>query len=145
MKPSLKLAIPALAGLCAALLGNGEAAAGQFKTLSSPVPNASCVFMYSTPTNQSTAMGMEIYEFVTPAADNYRCCITANTTGQDLVVRVLGLTGAPLASAITPVNGTICTPYVGLTAPFAFQCNVSGGGGSPVLANSYYRIAVCRQ
>lgn len=145
MKLSLNLVISAGVGLYAAGLLSGQAMAGEFKNLHSPVPNAGCVYAYSTPTNQNTAMGIEYYEFVTPAADNYRCCITANTTGQDLVVRVLGLTGAPAASAVTPVNGTACTPYAGLSAPFAFQCNVSGGSGSPVIANSYYRIAVCRQ
>ena len=145
MKQSLNLAISAAAGLCAATFLSDGAMAGQFKYVHTPIPNANCVFMYSTPTNQSTAMGMEIYEFTTPAADNYRCCITANTTGQDLVIRLLGLTGAPAANGFTPVNGTGCTPYAGLGAPLPFQCSVSGGGGSPVVANSYYRIAICRQ
>jgi hypothetical protein len=135
--------------VAAALLGGLSASegavAGQFKFMQQPVPNASCVYAYVTPTNQSTAMTMGVFEFVTPAADNYRCCITANSTGQDLYVNMLGLTGVPLGSFQTPVNGGGCTPFRCLGAGFAFQCKVASGPGSAATPNSVYRFAVCRQ
>ena len=81
-----------------------------------------------SPKNVSTAMAMEIDEFITPAADSYRCLITGNTTGQDLFVRLIGLTGAQIGFFQTAVNGTGCTPFFGLGGGFAFQCTVASGG-----------------
>lgn len=68
---------------------------------------------------------------------------SANTTGQDLTVRLIGLTGAPLATCVTPVNGVCSTPFVGLGGGFLFQCTVSSGAGSPV-NGGFYRLGVQR-
>jgi hypothetical protein len=87
-------------------------------------------------------MEMDVYEFQTPAADSYRCCINGNTTGQDLFVRLIGLTGSPLASFTTPVNGTGCTAYTSLGGGYVFQCTVASGAASPVNGGNYL---VCAQ
>jgi hypothetical protein len=71
-------------------------------------------------------MAMEVFEFTAPG---YRCCIQQNSTGQGLFVRLIGLTGSPLASALTAVNGGGCTGFINLGAPFAFQCTVAREAG----------------
>jgi predicted small integral membrane protein len=90
-------------------------------------------------------MAMEVFEFVSPAVDTYRCCIQSNTTGQDLFVRLIGLTGVQLAAIQTGVNGNGCTAFIGLGAGFAFQCTVASGAGSPVGAAAHYVLGACRQ
>jgi hypothetical protein len=123
----------------------GEALAGQYKDLHGAIPNAGCISAHSSPRNVSSAMAMEVYEFITPAADAYRCCITSNTTGQDLFVRLIGLTGAQLGVFQTAVNGVGCTAFINLGAGFAFQCTVASGAGSPVNATAHSILAACRQ
>jgi len=121
------------------------AMAGDFHRLVGVIADgggANCT--YTTPKNTSSAMEMAVFEFQTPAADSYRCYVTSNTTGQDLIVRLIGLTGSPLASVTTPVNGAGATPYIGLGGVFLFQCTVSSGAGSPV-NGGYYRICAQRQ
>lgn len=89
-------------------------------------------------------MQMEVFEWVTSGADSHRCCIFNNNTGQDLFLRLIGLTGSPLVSFQTAVNGTGCTPFIGLGGGFAFQCTVSSGAGSPVVLGGFYRVGACR-
>jgi len=124
---------------------SGAAMAGQFKNIHTTIPGGGCVSAHSSPENVNSAMAMEVFEFVTPAVASYRCCISNNTTGQDLFVRLIGLTGAQLALFQTPVNGTGCTASIGLGSPFAFQCTVASGAGSPVGAGAHYVLDVCRQ
>jgi hypothetical protein len=130
--------------LATGLLWGGGATAGQFKNLHGSIPDNGCNSAHSSPKNVSSAMAMEVYEFVTPVADSYRCCILSNTTGQDLFVRLIGLTGSPLQSFQTAVNGTGCTPLNALGAGFAFQCTVASGAGSPVSATAHYSVGACR-
>jgi hypothetical protein len=118
--------------------------AGQFKNLHGGIANGSCNSAHSSPKNVSSAMAMEVFEFVTPVADSYRCCILSNATGQDLFVRLIGLTGAELAFFNTAVNGTGCTPFIGLGAGFAFHCTVATGAGNPVGAAAHYSVGACR-
>jgi hypothetical protein len=127
------------------LLWGTGAMAGEYKNLHGSIPNAGCISAHSSPRNVSSAMAMEVYEFVTPVADTYRCCIQSNTTGQDLFVRLIGLTGSQLAFFQTAVNSTGCTPFVGLGAGFAFQCTVASGAGSPVGGAAHYILGACRQ
>jgi hypothetical protein len=119
--------------------------AGSFKEISTVgLANGGTRSAHSSPFNVSSAMQIEVFEFVTNAQDGWRCCINANTTGQDLFVRLFGLTGVQLASFQTAVNGTGCTPFVGLGSGFAFQCTVATGAGSPVNAGAHYVIGVQR-
>ena len=123
----------------------GSAIAGDFHRLVGGIADAggtNCT--WTTPKNTSTAMEMDVFEFQTPAADSYRCSITSNGTGQDLTVRLIGLTGAPLATFVTAVNGVGATPYVALGGGFLFQCKVASGAGSPVNGGNY-RICAQRQ
>jgi hypothetical protein len=129
----------------AIMLWSTGAMAGQFKNLHGVLANPGCISAHSSPRNVSSAMGIEIYEFVTPATDFYRCCITSNATGQDLFVRLMGLTGLPLASFQTAVNGGGCTANINLLGSFAFQCTVSSGSGAPVSPVAHYVFAACRQ
>ncbi len=136
------LAMAALVTLGVSFLGTAEA--GQFKRLtgSNLLANGGFLQVYATPLNTGTAMEMDVYEFQS-VADSWRCFISANTTGQDLTVRLIGLTGAPLATCVTPVNGACFTPFVGLGGGFLFQCTVSSGAGSPV-NGGFYRLGVQR-
>ena len=145
MTHSLKSIRVLAIALSTVLLGAGGAMAGSYKDLHGTIPNAGCISAHSSPRNVSTAMAMEIYEFVSPAADNYRCCISSNTTGQDLFVRLIGLTGVQLGSFQTAVNQGGCTPFVGLGGGFAFQCTVASGAGSPVSGAAHYVLGACRQ
>ena len=145
MTHSLKSIRVLAIALATVLLGAGGAMAGDFQNLHGNIPNPGCISAHSSPRNVSTAMAMATYEFVSPAADNYRCCISSNTSGQDLFVRLIGLTGSPLASFQTAVNGTGCTPFVGLGGGFAFQCTVASGAGSPVGGAAHYILGACRQ
>lgn len=123
----------------------GDVYAGNFKRMVGVMADGGGVnCAYVTPKNTGTAMEMDVYEFQTYVADSYRCCISGNTTGQDLYVRLIGLIGNPLASFVTPVNGTGCTGYIGLGASYLFQCTVASGAGSPV-NGSWYRLCVQRQ
>lgn len=131
--------------MAAGLSVPGSTIAGDFHRLVGPIANGggtNCT--WTTPKNASTAMEMDVFEFGTPAIDGYRCSITGNTTGQDLTVRLIGLTGLPLASFTTAVNGVGSTPYVVLGSPFLFQCTVSSGAGSPVNGGNY-RVCAQRQ
>lgn len=137
------LAVAALFTFGVSFLGTAEA--GQFKRLtgSNLLPNGGSIQALGSPLNTGPAMEMDVYEFQS-VADSWRCFVNANTTGQDLTVRLIGLTGAPLATCVTPVNGTCATPFVALGGGFLFQCTVSSGAGSPVLPNSFYRVGVQR-
>jgi len=130
--------------LATILVWSGGAMAGQFKNLHGSIANGACNSAHSSPKNVSSAMAMEVFEFVTPVQDNYRCCIQSNSTGQDLFVRLIGLTGSPLASFQTAVNGTGCTPFTLLGAGFAFHCTVATGAFSPVGAGAHYVLGACR-
>jgi len=141
----ITLVMVALFTLGVSFLGTAEA--GQFKRLtgSNLRPNGGSIQVYASPLNTNTAMEIDVYEFQTTAvADAWRCFVNANNTGQDLTVRLIGLTGAPLATCVTPVNGSCFTPFVNLGAGFLFQCTVSSGAGSPVLRGSVYRVGVQR-
>lgn len=121
----------------------GTAVAGDFHRLVGTINNGggtNCT--WTTPKNTSTAMEMAVFEFQTPAADNYRCYITSNGTGQDLTVRLIGLTGGPLATVVTPVNGVGATAYTSLGAGYLFQCTVASGAGSSVNGGNYQ---ICAQ
>ncbi len=128
--------------LAMVLFSGAGAIAGQYKDLHGDIPAGGCISALSNPRNVSSAMAMEVYEFVTPAIDSYQCCIKANTTGQDLFVRLIGLTGAPLDSFETAPNGLGCTAFVALGSGFAFQCTVASGAGLPV--GGKYKVAACR-
>lgn len=131
--------------LAVGLALSGNATAGDFHRLVGTIANAggtNCT--WTTPKNTSTAMEMDVFEFQTPATDSYRCCITSNGTGQDLTVRLIGLTGAPLQSVTTAVNGAACTAYNALAGGFLFECKVASGAGSPVNGGNY-RICAQRQ
>lgn len=146
MYRKMALVIIVAAGLLALPLFAGDANAGQFKRLVGTIADfGGQIVAHASPLNTSTAMEMDVYEFTTPAADSYRCRIIGNTTGQDLTVRLIGLTGSPLASCTTPVNGPCDTPYTALGGGFLFQCTVSSGAGSPVAAGAHYVITVQRQ
>jgi hypothetical protein len=139
------LVMVALFTLGVSFLGTAEA--GQFKRLtgSNLLPNGGSIQVYASPLNTNTAMEMDVYEFQTTAvADSWRCFVNANNTGRNLIVRLIGLTGAPVASCVTPVNRTCGTPFVGLGPNFLFQCTVSSGAGSPVVRGSVYRVGVQR-
>jgi hypothetical protein len=129
------------------MLWSTAALAGQYKDMHGIPANAACMFAHSSPRNISTAMAMEVYEFVTAPGviDGYRCCITSNATGQDLFVRLINLVGVPAASFQTAVNGIGCTAFVNLNPSLAFQCTVASGQNSPVLASAHYTLGVCRQ
>ena len=124
---------------------SGSTVAGDFHRLVEPVANGGGLeCTWSTPQNTGSAMEMAAYEFTTPAADSYRCRITSNSTGQDLTLRLIGLTGSPIVSVTTPVNGTGLTSYVSLGGGYTFQCTVASGAGSPVSGGNY-RVCVQRQ
>lgn len=144
MRGSAKIVASALALATGILLFDAKASAGEFKNLTA-IPNASCVNVHSSPLNVNSAMAMEVFEFTAPAADGYRCCIQQNSTGRGLFVRLIGLTGSPLASALTAINGGGCTGFINLGAPFAFQCTVASGAGAPIVANGHYILGACRQ
>jgi hypothetical protein len=134
-----------VAAVVAVLAFSEDVAAGQFKRMVGSLPNAGSFSAHASPRNTSTAMELDVYEFQTPAADAYRCGVTQNSTGQDLFVRLIGLTGTVLASCQTAVNGVCVTPFIGLGAGFVFQCTVSSGAGSPVTATAHYTFTVTRQ
>jgi hypothetical protein len=136
------LAMAALFTLGVSFLGTAEA--GQFKRLtgSNLLADGGILQVYATPLNTASAMEIDVYEFQT-VADSWSCRVTANTTGQDLVVRLIGLTGAPIATCVTPVNGTCATPAIALGGGFLFQCTVASGAGSPV-NGGFYRLGVQR-
>jgi hypothetical protein len=136
------LAVAALFTFGISFLDTAEA--GQFKRLtgSNLLANGAFLQVYATPVNTGTAMEMDVYEFLS-VADSWRCFVSANTTGQDLTVRLIGLTGAVLGTCVTPVNGICQTPFVGLGGGFLFQCTVSSGAGSPV-NGGFYRVGVQR-
>jgi hypothetical protein len=134
------------------LLATSPAAqAGQFKNVNiDSISNPGCVTVHSSPQNQGPAltavMEIETFEFTTPAADGYKCCIISNATNQKLIVRLMNLSATPVSNAITPVvNGTACTGFVGLNSAFAYQCTVSGLVNSPVAPNAHYVLNICRQ
>lgn len=132
-------------GFVMVLALSGNVGAGDFHRLVGGIPDGggtNCT--WTTPKNTSTAMEMDVYEFQTPVSDSYRCCINSNATGQDLYVRLIGLTGSPLVSFTTPVNGTGCTAYTGLGGGFVFQCTVASGASSPVNGGNY-RVCAQRQ
>jgi len=145
MRRPLMVGFAVVITLATLLLWGAGAIAGQYKNFPDSIPDAACSVAHSSPRNVSSAMEMEVYEWVSPAGDSYQCCINQNNTGQDLFVRLIGLTGTVLESFQTPVNGTGCTPFVGLGAGFAFQCTVASGAGSPVVVPSHYKIGICRQ
>jgi hypothetical protein len=123
---------------------------GQFKNVqTNSIADNTCVFVHSSPQNQgnsgSAAMEIEIFEFIPPVADNYKCCIGANTTGQALTVRLLNPTGAQSTVATTAVNGGGCTGNVSLTFPYAYQCTVATGPAMPAVQNAHYTLKICRQ
>lgn len=146
MRRNSMLGILALTTILATGLAlSRDATAGSFKVVSTlGLANGGARFAWSSPFNVSSAMEIEVYEWVTNATDGWRCGISSNSTGQDLQVRLIGLTGTVLASCVTPVNGTCGTPFVGLGFGFAFHCTVSSGAGSPVILGSNYRFFVQR-
>ena len=90
---NISVSICSLALAMGTYLFAGEAAAGDFHRLVGTIADAggtNCT--YSTPKNTSSAMEMGVFEFQTPVTDSYQCCITSNSTGQDLFVRLVGLT-----------------------------------------------------
>jgi len=146
MRRNSMLGILALTTILATGLAlSGDATAGSFKVVSTTgLANGGARFAVSSPFNVSSAMEIEVFEFVTNAADSWRCGITQNNTGQDLQVRLIGLTGTVLSSCVTPVNGVCSTPFIALGGGFAFHCTVSSGAGSPVVLGSQYRFFVQR-
>jgi hypothetical protein len=145
MKKTLVLA--ATLGLLGAL---SAAQAGQFKNVQTNSLNASaCVTVHSSPQNQgnagSAAMQMENYEFIPPAAGNYKCCIGTNATNRPLTVRLITMSGASPSAATTGINLGGCTTFVSLPFPYAYQCTVSTGPNLPVAANGHYTLQICRQ
>jgi len=143
-RPSIVGLLALTIALATVLLWGGGAMAGQFKNLHGSIPDGGCNSAHSSPKNVSSAMAMEVFEFVTPVQDSYRCCILQNSTNQDLFVRLIGLTGSPVQSFQTAVNGTGCTPFNVLGAGFAFQCIVASGAGSPVSLTAHYIVGACR-
>jgi len=131
--------------LAAGLVLSRDAVAFDFKTISTAgLGDGGARFVHVSPFNVNTAMETTVFEFVTNVADSWRCGITQNNTGQDLTVRLVNLLGFPVASCVTPVNGTCATPFVGLVGGFAFTCTVSGGTGSPVALGSHITFFVQR-
>jgi hypothetical protein len=145
MRRSHHVTVAALAAFSTILFPGEESAAGQLTYITTPLADASCVFLYSSPTNQANSMGIETFEFAMPVTDNVRCCISFNNTGQSLYINVLALYGTDVSNYQTSINGTGCTPYVSLAGGPTFQCNVAAGINFPVTAGSTYRIAICRQ
>ena len=132
------------------LVAASAAQAGQFKNVqTNSVNNNACVTVHSSPQNEGNAgtasMQMEIYEFIPPAADNYKCCIGTNSTNRALTVRVITMSGASPSGATTGINLGGCTTFVSMPFPYAYQCTVSAGPGMPVAPNSEYTLKICRQ
>ena len=139
------LAMTVLFTLGVSFLGTAEAGHFQKLTGSNLLVNGGSIQVYGSPLNTNSAMEIDIYEFqTTPVEDKWRCFVNVNNTGRNLIVRLIGLTGAPLASCATPVNGTCATPFVSLAGGFLLQCTVSSGARSPVLRGSVYRVGVQR-
>lgn len=131
--------------LTTGLVLSTNALAGDFHRLVGSIANGGGLICTSTtPRNANTAMEIDVFEFQTPAADNYRCRITTNNTGQDLIIRLIGLTGSTLATSTTPINGAGQTAYTLLGANYLYQCTVASGAGSAVNGGDY-RICVQRQ
>ena len=77
-------------------------------------------------------------------AGSYRLRILQNSTGQELNLRLIGLTGAQLTSCATAANGLCDTPSIALGANFLFQATIATGAGNPVGAGALYTIAIQR-
>lgn len=125
------------------------ASAGQYRRVDQTATLAvgAQVFFRVSPTNHNTAMEMDVWEFLSRnGAGSYRLRIVQNSTGQDLTVRMIGLTGTQLGAVTctTAVNGVCDTPSIALGANFLFQAIVSSGAGSPVGAGALYTIAIQR-
>lgn len=124
-----------------------QATAGQFKTLDdvASLAQGGNVQAYSSPKNTSLAMEMETYEWKTGPTDRYRCSIFSNVTGQDLQLKLVGLTGSAISSCVTAVNGTCSTTCANIVGGAKFSCTVTSGYGSPIAGNtSFYGIRVER-
>lgn len=127
-------------------LTKGSAAAGQFKRIDASTlgPGQQRV-VHASPQNQSSAMEIDVYEFLTRiGGGGYRCRITSNNTGTALNLRLIGLTGTILNTCTTPVNGGCSVPFIGLGSNFLFQCTVAAAGLDPALVGSHYVLTVQR-
>lgn len=140
----------AMSSVLAILFGTHQSAnAGQFRRVDQTANLAvgAQIFFRVSPTNHNTAMEMDVWEFLSRnGPGSYRLRILQNNTGQDLTVRMIGLTGTQLGAVActTPVNGVCDTPSIALGSNFLFQAIVSSGAGSPVGANTLYTIAIQR-
>jgi hypothetical protein len=140
----------ALTGILALTFGFFDGAnAGQYRRVDQTATLAvgGQVFFRVSPFNHNSAMEMDVWEWLSaPAGGSYRLRIIQNNTGQDLTIRMIGLTGTQLGAVTctTPVNGVCNTPSIALGGNFLFQAIVASGAGSPVVAGSQYTIAIQR-
>src|SRR4051812_36918949 len=92
--------VVALTSLLVLIFGlNQPASAGQFRRVDQTANLAvgGQIFFRVSPTNRNTAMEMDVFEFLSRAgAGSYRLRILQNSTGQQLNLRMIGLTGAQL-------------------------------------------------
>jgi len=149
IRKSLSLLV-AMVSVLAIVVGQYQpATAGQFRRVdqTATLGVGGQISFRVSPVNHSSAMEMDLWEWLSaPGGGSYRLRITSNNTGQDLTIRMIGLTGLPFAgiACTTPVNGTCSTPSIALGGNFLFMAIVSSGAGSPVAAGSQYTIAIQR-
>src|SRR5690349_17805468 len=111
MNRKLLSAVLALTSVLAIIFGTLQPAnAGQFRRIdqSAGLAVGGQIVLRVSPTNHNGAMEMDSWEFLSRVgAGSYRLRILQNNTGQDLTIRMIGLTGVQLGAAActTPING----------------------------------------
>ena len=128
------------------LLAATAAQAGQFKTLNTgDLAAGGSVQAYSSPQNTDSAMEMEVFEWLTPAAGGaYSCNILYNGTGRVLNMSLIGVNGTVVNSCAAAAGGTCSTPIIALAGNTKFQCLTATSFGAPVAAGVYYSMSVQR-
>ena len=143
---SFRCLFTSLAAAAVGLLVSTSSEAGQYKTLNTENLFVNAILrVQSTPLNTGQAAEMEVYEWRSAATGgNYRCNIQANTTGQSLNLRWLGVNGTQIGTCTAPVGGNCSTATLGLVGNLKFICLVSTQNGAPVSVNARYLFSVTR-